>query len=82
MANIEIYSKGYCPFCKQTKSTFNRLGLAYKEYEITNNKKLTLEMRQRSQRTTVPQIFIDGEHIGGNSDLQYLLRSGGLSHLN
>lgn len=81
MARIEIYSKGYCPFCKKTKATLNRLGLAFEEYEISRSEKLTLEMQARSQRNTVPQIFINNHHIGGADDFHQALQSGALAPL-
>lgn len=73
---VEVYTKGYCPFCKQTKETLRQLGLAFKELDIGRNKTLTKEMMDRSQRKTVPQIFINDVHVGGNDDFQYALRNG------
>jgi len=81
MNKIEIYTKGYCPYCKRTKATLDNLGLAYEEFEITESKKLTEEMIQRSGRKTVPQVFIGNEHIGGNDDFHNALREGKLAYL-
>ncbi|MDU0353391.1 glutaredoxin 3 [Paraglaciecola aquimarina] len=81
MTKIEIYSKGYCPYCKKAKETLNSLGLAFDEYEITNNEKLTREMYNRSQRKTVPQIFINDRHIGGGDDFHKALKNGELADL-
>jgi len=81
MTKIEIYSKGYCPFCKKAKATLNNLGLAFEEYEITHSEKLTKEMRERSLRNTVPQIFINDQHIGGGDDFHEALSRGQLQHL-
>jgi len=81
MTKIEIYSKSYCPYCKGAKDTLARLGLAYDEYEITNSDKLTAEMQKRSGRKTVPQIFINDQHIGGGDDFHYALNTGALTHL-
>ncbi|MEO9946581.1 MAG: glutaredoxin 3 [Paraglaciecola sp.] len=81
MTKIEIYSKSYCPYCKRAKATLNSLGLAFEEYEITQNQKLTTEMLERSGRKTVPQIFIDDQHIGGCDEFHDALRSGALTHL-
>ncbi|MHA2936890.1 glutaredoxin 3 [Vibrio sp. RC27] len=81
MIKIEVYSKGYCPYCKQAKATLKSLGLSFKEYEITGSDKLTREMQARSKRRTVPQIFINDEHIGGCDDFHQALRSGALTHL-
>ena len=79
MNKIEIYTKGYCPYCKRAKTTLTSLGLRFEEFDITNNKFLTKQMHERSLRTTVPQIFINDIHIGGNDDLQSALRNGSLS---
>ena len=81
MPKIEVYSKGYCPFCKMTKSTLRDLGLKFQEIDITNNPKRQQEMNKRSKRRTVPQIFINNQHVGGNDDLQIALSNGKLKKL-
>jgi glutaredoxin 3 len=81
MSKIEIYSKGYCPYCTRTKATLNKLGLAYEEYEVTENAKLASEMQQRSGRRTVPQVFINDQHIGGSDDFHAALNNGSLTDL-
>lgn len=78
MAKVEIYTKGYCPYCKLAKATLRDLGLSYQEYEITNSRRLAQEMRERSGRRTVPQIFIGEHHIGGCDDLRKAVRNGHL----
>lgn len=78
IAKVTIYSKGYCPYCKMAKKTLKKLGLNFDELDITNNSRFEQEMRQRSKRRSVPQIFIDELHIGGNDDLQAALRNGKL----
>jgi glutaredoxin 3 len=81
MSKIEIYSKSYCPYCKKTKSTLHKLGLSFTEYDITFNKTLEKEMKTRSGRKTVPQVFIDDQHIGGSDDFHLALQNGELSTL-
>ncbi len=81
MNKIEIYTKGYCPYCKRAKATLNNLGLTFEEFEITDSEKFTEEMQARSSRKTVPQIFIGGQHIGGGDDFHFALRDGKLAHL-
>lgn len=81
MPNIEIYSKGYCPFCSMSKRTFEQLNLGFREIDITNNLSKAKEMYLRTHRRTVPQIFINGFHIGGNDDLQDALKNGLLKKL-
>lgn len=81
MSNIEIYTKGYCPFCKRAKALLDARGVSYREYEVTANPALQQEMRERSARRTVPQIFIDDRHIGGSDDLIDANNSGLLDQL-
>lgn len=78
---VTIYSKGYCPYCKQAKATLKKLGLKFEEIDITFSRKQAKLMRERSMRKTVPQIFIDEHHIGGNDDLQAALKKGTLAGL-
>lgn len=81
MTNVEIYTKGYCPFCKKAKATLRDLGISFEEYEITNDANLAQEMQTRSQRKTVPQIFVGDQHVGGNDDLQASLKNGSFKKL-
>ncbi|EHW8602840.1 glutaredoxin 3, partial [Salmonella enterica] len=65
MANIEIYTKATCPFCHRAKALLNRKGVSFQEIAIDGDAVKREEMIKRSGRTTVPQIFIDAQHIGG-----------------
>ncbi|MFK7967507.1 MAG: glutaredoxin domain-containing protein [Burkholderiaceae bacterium] len=78
MPKIEIYTKNWCIYCKRAKASLTKLGLSFHEVDVTNNPELEAEMRTRSQQFTVPQIFIGGGHLGGNSDLEAAIRSGRL----
>jgi alkyl hydroperoxide reductase subunit F len=69
MSNIEIYSKDWCPFCSKAKSLLQSKQLGYTEVDITSDLAREHEMIERSGRRTVPQIFIDGESVGGYDDL-------------
>ena len=69
MSNIEIYSKDWCPFCSKAKSLLQSKQLEYTEVDITSDLAREQEMIERSGRRTVPQIFIDGESVGGYDDL-------------
>ena len=70
---IEIYSKRTCPYCVDAKALFKEKQVKFTEYDISNNPKLKEEMITRaSGRTTVPQIFINNQHIGGCDDLYTL----------
>ncbi|MGO2922243.1 MAG: glutaredoxin 3 [Hafnia paralvei] len=81
MANIEIYTKATCPFCHRAKALLQSKGAQFNEIAIDNDPKKREEMIERSGRTTVPQIFINGQHIGGCDDLHALDAKGGLEPL-
>ncbi|AKP33777.1 glutaredoxin 3 [Yersinia aleksiciae] len=81
MAKIEIYTKATCPFCHRAKALLNSKGAAFHEIAIDNDPAKREGMIARSGRTTVPQIFIDGQHIGGCDDLHALDARGGLDPL-
>lgn len=83
MARIEIYTKFLCPFCTRAKSLLKSKGVDdIEEFDITMGGPKRSEMLDRANgRTTVPQIFIDGRHIGGSDDLAALDRAGGLDPL-
>ncbi len=79
MAQVEIYTKGTCPYCARARRLLEDKGARYDEYEISTDPDKRAEMIQRSNgRSTVPQIFIDGRHVGGSDDLAELERRGQL----
>lgn len=82
MANVQIYTKSFCPYCARAKRLLDEKGVPYEEYEISGGGAKREEMIQRAGgRTTVPQIFIDGRHVGGSDDLAALERAGKLDPL-
>ncbi len=82
MAKVEIYTKCLCPYCTRARSLLQSKGVEITEYDITMGGPKREEMLSRAPgRTTVPQVFIDGKHIGGSDDLAALDRSGGLDPL-
>jgi glutaredoxin 3 len=82
VAQIELYTKAFCPFCARAKALLNRKGADFAETDISMNPGARDTMMQRSGgRSTVPQIFIDGQHIGGSDDLTALDARGGLDPL-
>ncbi|HVJ02974.1 MAG TPA: glutaredoxin 3 [Sphingomonas sp.] len=82
MAKVEIYTKAFCPYCHRAKHLLDDKGADYVEYDITFDGAKRQEMIQRANgRTTVPQVFIDQQHIGGSDDLAALDRKGGLDPL-
>lgn len=76
MPKIEIYTKSYCPHCRAAKKALRLRGLNFLEIEVSDDAALFDEMKTRSQRRTVPQVFVGGVHVGGNDDLQRAIRNG------
>ena len=82
MARVEIYTKAFCSYCARAKRLLDEKGAAYEEFDISFGGAKRAEMLARANgRSTVPQIFIDGRHIGGSDDLYALDRDGGLDPL-
>ncbi|MCI4590143.1 glutaredoxin 3 [Sphingobium sp. BYY-5] len=79
MAKVEIYTKAWCGYCARAKALLESKGIAFEEYDITMGGPKRDEMLDRAHGgTTVPQIFIDGSHVGGSDDLSALNRDGKL----
>ncbi len=82
MPEIEIYTQPWCPYCARAKSVLDGKGVAYREIDAPSGSAARSEAAQRSGgRTSVPQIFIDGRHVGGCDDLLALDRAGKLDPL-
>lgn len=81
MAKVEIYVSGFCPYCVMAKNLLDRKGVEYHTIMVGTDPDLWDEMVQRSQRRTVPQIFINNQSIGGYDDLSRLDRAGQLDNL-
>lgn len=79
MAKIEIYTTSICPYCDRAKQLLRRHNLSFEEINVSTNLAKRDEMLKRSNgRQTVPQIFINNQHIGGSDDLYALDRAGKL----
>ncbi len=73
MSKVEIYTWRFCPFCIRAKSLLNQKGVQYAEYAIDGNNDAREKMSIRAEgRTTVPQIFINDQGIGGCDELYEL----------
>ena len=82
MADVEIYTKFTCPYCVRALRLLDSKGVKYKEIKVDFGGEPRQEMLSRSNgRTTVPQIFIGGQHVGGCDDLMDLERAGKLDEL-
>jgi len=82
MKNVEIYTGPLCAFCDFAKALLDRKGVSYQEIFIGDDTNKMEEMIKKSNgMRTVPQIFVDGQHIGGNDKLQALENEGKLNSL-
>jgi glutaredoxin 3 len=76
-----MYTTVICPYCVRAKQLLQRKGVEYEEIHIEGDREKMREMLERSQRRTVPQIFIDDYHVGGYDDLAELDAFGKLNPL-
>jgi glutaredoxin 3 len=77
MAKVEMYATMWCPFCARARALLEKKGVPYTEIDIDDEPRRRGEMiRRAGGRTSVPQIFIDGEHIGGSDEMAALDRKG------
>lgn len=81
MAIVTLYSTAICPYCVRAKQLLERKGIAFTEIRVDENPDQRDEMITKSGRRTVPQIFINGQAIGGCDDLYALDKSGQLDTL-
>jgi len=82
MPKIEVYASLFCPYCDRAKALLKKRGAAFTEIDVDAAPSGRREMIARSGgRRTVPQIFIDGVHVGGCDDLIALDRAGKLDSL-
>jgi len=81
-ATIEIYSGDYCPYCARAKALFQKKGAPFTVYDVKSDPAQREAMMQRSNNArTIPQIFINNQHIGGCDDLYALDKAGKLDPL-
>ena len=79
MAEVEMYATSWCPYCMRARALLRNKGVAFSDIDIEEEPERRREMVRRSGgRTSVPQIFINGEHIGGSDELHALDRAGRL----
>ena len=81
MPKVEIYTKSYCPYCTRAKELLRIKGVRFIEYDVTSDPALEQEMRRRSERQTVPEIFVEDKLIGGCDGLFELDETGRLDPL-
>lgn len=78
MPHVQIYTSAICGYCVAAKNLLKQKGYEYEEVRVDLDPARREEMVARARRTSVPQIFIDGEHVGGFDDLRALSLRGGL----
>ncbi len=79
---VEIYTERGCPYSRVAKEVLDEEGITYEEIDVTDDPERRAEMEERAGgRTTVPQIFFGGRHVGGYDDLQELEQERGVRTL-
>ncbi|MBM7061084.1 glutaredoxin 3 [Pseudomonas sp. UL073] len=81
MSAVVIYSSDWCPYCIRAKQLLTRKGVAFDEIKVDGQPQLRAEMTKKAGRTSVPQIWIGSQHVGGCDDLYTLERAGKLDAL-
>lgn len=75
MPDVLMYASQFCPYCHRARALLDKKGVDYELIDVDRDPKLRQQMRDRSGRHTVPQIFIGERHIGGYDDLAALDRA-------
>lgn len=81
MSQVVVYSSDYCPYCMRAKQLLQSKKVAFDEIVVDGKPQVRAEMAQKAGRTSVPQIWIGTQHIGGCDDLFALERAGKLDAL-
>lgn len=82
MAEVEIYTTRYCPYCQSAKALLTRKGVPFTEIDVSGDPEGRRQMVERANGfMTVPQIFIGATHVGGSDELHALDRTGELDPL-
>lgn len=77
-AEVIVYATRFCPYCMMARRLLNKKGIEFTEISVSGDTALWDDMEQKSGRNTVPQIFINGESVGGYDDIAALDREGDL----
>lgn len=82
---VVVFSKSYCPYCAATKEGLGGLGVDFKVHELDkmgdDGPALQGALLQMTGQRTVPNVFVKGQHIGGNDDTQAAIKSGKLQEM-
>jgi len=80
-AEVKIYTTPWCPYCVRAKKLLDRKEVSYEDFNVAYDQAMRAEVSQRSGRTSVPQIFINDQPIGGCDELHDLEAKGQLDSL-
>ena len=75
-AQVIIYTTGYCPYCTRAKSLLSKKAVLFKEIDVSSRPDLRSWTRARTGQRTVPQVFVNGEALGGFTDIAALDQRG------
>lgn len=78
---IVMYAAGWCPYCQRARHLLTSKNLRFDEIDVESDPAFREEMKSKSGRSSVPQIFIGATHVGGCDELHALDRDGGLDRL-
>lgn len=81
MNNVIIYCSNWCPYCTRAKQLLEKKGVVYEEISVDGKPDVRAAMAEKAGRTSVPQIWIGEQHVGGCDDLFALERAGKLDAL-
>lgn len=81
MPDVVLYGTDWCPYCTAAKRFLSSKNIVFREVDLTHDDAGRDALRERTGRTSVPQIFIGTHHVGGYDDLRALDRTGGLMPL-
>lgn len=81
MANVLMYTSAYCPYCMNAERLLANKGITVNKIRVDLDPEQRIVMMEKTGRRTVPQIYIDEQHIGGFDDLWALDQAGGLDPL-
>lgn len=80
-AQVDVYSTDYCPYCRAAERMLDAKGIKYTAYDVSDDHDKRNWLLETTGMYTVPQIFIDGQPIGGFTDMQALERQGKLNEM-
>ena len=81
MQKVIIYTTNYCPYCFGAKALLRSKNVEFEEIDVTDDPARRIEMERLSRRRTVPQVFIEGQPVGGFDDIRRLDAAGELDRL-